>query len=137
MSVHIYTLTIYLSPVSWRLHCSAPDCHGNQSARLGVDIISYGVCNPGDSCLVTEEWERNWVGSLQWVNDSNKQVFGNVCEIRALNFIVCGSLVFVAVTASWSFMLLTNALPCIHKHILQCASSHPFKCKIQNLFDVY
>lgn len=52
MSVH--TLTIHL-PLYNLLHCSAPDCHGNQSARLGVDLISYGVCNPGDSCLVTEE----------------------------------------------------------------------------------
>lgn len=39
------------------------------------------------------------MGSLQWVNDSNKQVFGNVFEIRALDFIVCES-VFVSVTVS-------------------------------------
>lgn len=29
--------------------------HGNKSARVGMGIISYRVCNPGDSCLVTEK----------------------------------------------------------------------------------
>lgn len=37
--------------IAWQLGCC---CHGNQSRRVDKGISLYGVCNPGDRCLVTE-----------------------------------------------------------------------------------
>lgn len=75
---HIYS-HITCPSVTWRLHCSVPGCHGNQSGRVGMGIISNGVCNPGDSCLVTEEREGNRDRRLQWVNDNDKEASGDAC----------------------------------------------------------
>lgn len=46
-----------------------------------MGIISYGVRNPGDGCLVTEEREENWDWRLCWVNDADKEVCGNAPSV--------------------------------------------------------
>lgn len=51
-----------------------------------MGIISHGVCNPGDSCLVTEERAGNWASRLRGVIDGDQedvQVFA-VCSCDGL-----------------------------------------------------